>query len=760
MADIQDKLDAIRAAVNGEEVRGTIADALDAMNTQAAAAQEWATGADDPTAEPGPENNAAYYAAQAAASAATLTLDATLTSTTQAAQAAAVGMANKGVAIDAFGRIDLPYVLLDTGSIRYNTGAVSSTSWAHTDWIEIPANVTEITYTRIASTSASSTAGMAFYNDAKTYISGQAIVVGADEWHVENETITVPENAKYARFTWFTSTSRDYYKPFRVSYTKYYDESLAAKVEPVSGLVNTAAALTEDVAVINDEIRGTRQDLACTFTDGGGIRYNTGNVQTVGWAYSNFVEIPAGVEEITYTRIISTGEGTSGMAFYDATQTFISGQRMVINAQANSEILTTIPVPANAKYARFTYTQSQYLPFYAPFELYYIDNYDASIYGRLDALEAGTIGPVADAASRMGLHTIPDSLGALNIVKRCRQMTDIKWTPAVDLPRLMLVQKSGQATEGENYEGVFKAGVEYTGIPYGRANDMGSYDYDYGFVGSYINLQTFVTAISNPGSIVSKESRFVLADHETTKYAAVCSALTCYALNVAYVPTASINNIAGLDRIGKLNDSGTLLDQSVFHVGDVLNLPQYHTAMITDIIKDADGNVQVIELSDASTAGLADKNYADGQIGGVCRRKGWTLEQIYAAGSWGDYDLLRYRYAATVPYTPSPYVDVGGECNMWRIIHYPCMPYPGEGFTYYAGHIPNTDIVISPDLGYGYLRVFKDGMEFTGSPFTVAADAEKVSVGFSEAGSYEAYLCNIEAGVETVASYKCHWTVA
>lgn len=91
MADIQDKLDTIRAAVNGEEVRGTIADALEAMNTQAAAAQEWATGEDDPTAEPGPENSSKYYAEQAAASAATLTLDPTLTSATQAAQAAAVG---------------------------------------------------------------------------------------------------------------------------------------------------------------------------------------------------------------------------------------------------------------------------------------------------------------------------------------------------------------------------------------------------------------------------------------------------------------------------------------------------------------------------------------------------------------------------------------------------------------------------------------------------------------------------------------------
>ena len=70
MADIQDKLDTIRAAVNGEEVRGTIADALEAMNEQAESAEQWATGAgtEEPGGGdvPGTENNAKYYADTAA----------------------------------------------------------------------------------------------------------------------------------------------------------------------------------------------------------------------------------------------------------------------------------------------------------------------------------------------------------------------------------------------------------------------------------------------------------------------------------------------------------------------------------------------------------------------------------------------------------------------------------------------------------------------------------------------------------------------
>ena len=75
MADIGNDIDAIRAAKVGEQVREEIADALEKMNEQAAAAQEWATGEDDPTAEPGEENNAKYYADQAAASLAAIPQD-------------------------------------------------------------------------------------------------------------------------------------------------------------------------------------------------------------------------------------------------------------------------------------------------------------------------------------------------------------------------------------------------------------------------------------------------------------------------------------------------------------------------------------------------------------------------------------------------------------------------------------------------------------------------------------------------------------
>lgn len=60
MADITNEIQKIGQAVYGEEVRGAIMDALEAMNTETIAAEEWATGGTGGT--PGPDNNAKYYA--------------------------------------------------------------------------------------------------------------------------------------------------------------------------------------------------------------------------------------------------------------------------------------------------------------------------------------------------------------------------------------------------------------------------------------------------------------------------------------------------------------------------------------------------------------------------------------------------------------------------------------------------------------------------------------------------------------------------
>lgn len=373
--------------------------------------------------------------------------------------------------------------------------------------------------------------------------------------------------------------------------------------------------------------------------------------------------------------------------------------------------------------------------------------------------EKWEIGHATETGIPLGLHEKPPTDTALNIVKRCRQMTDIKWTPAADLKRYMVVQRGTEwpSAESEHYLGKFKAGVEYTGIPYGRVSStMDDYGYGYATAGHYIDFETFITSVSNPKSKLCVENVGSVANHRSVIYASVCSGLVCYALDVDEVATSQIDNISGMTSIGKVNNNGVLLADSNFKIGDILNKEGAHAVVITDIIRDNEGVIRFIELSEATTKGCADKNYADGQTGGLCRRRGWSREQLFSPETWGEFTLLRY--TRNVEYTQSPFVNVGDEFNMQRFEHLPCMPYEGNRFVYKTGHIPNSAVKIVLTLDdYGYLKVFRDGEEIAGSPFAVTGDS--VDITDLTEGEYEAYLCNIEDGDVVNLTYPCSWKI-
>ena len=475
------------------------------------------------------------------------------------------------------------------------------------------------------------------------------------------------------------------------------------------------------------------------------------NVWSSGSRYCGIESIPDGFTKVTVTAnetnysqiaFLTNNSHTNGN-----TPSYATGYDNVITVSANTT--KTYDIPSDAKYIYYTrsFSTTNRLP--QSIQYSYLYNIKAKV----------------DVTIPLGLHEIPADTNKLNIVKRCRQMTDIKWTPGANLPRFMLVQKNppyAETATGQIYKGQFKAGVEYTGIPYGQVfTTMSSYGYDYATVGSYIDFKTFVTSAANKDSMLCTRDVSAATGnaHRSVAYATVCSGMVCYALGVPEVPTAQIANISGLSLVGKLNNNGSLLDDKLIKIGDVMNLAGSHTAIITDIIRDSSGALAWVEISDASSAGLADSNYSDGQIGGLCRRKGWSRTALYQSGSWGDYSI--YRYSGTVPYTPSPYVNVGDEFNCQRIEHYPCMPYEGEGFVYKSGHIPNSKVkILISHSGYGYLQVFKDDQEIEGSPFTIEENATSIDITEIGAGSYRANMVNIIDNAIANQTYWCTWTVS
>lgn len=557
----------------------------------------------------------------------------------------------------------------------------------------------------------------------------------------EGQTYLIPSNAKYYRLMY------GYANATGVTITTAILETYfkAQVTHPFGSKEKT----DDSFEAIFGEVLTDSREIPLTV----GYQINANNGTTGASNYYDATDYIAlnGAKMIQFPSPVTTlASVLAGYAFYDSSKSYISGGSIIVGASAEGTQNRALSVPNGAVYFRSsywkkTYATQQSLP-YPPFVLYDITD---AIPHKLEK-----INEVVDVLP-LGLHTIPQSNGVLNVIKRCRQMTDIKWTPVIDLPRLNSVSGNFEADPLVVYEGVFKAGKEYTGLPYGRT-DGNILGYTYAFVGMEIGFDTFVSSVRNADSSLCKTSRYDATNHKSVKYAVVCSTLSSYAFGWSYTPTQSIPNMPNVTKVADIISNGTRMDLSLIKLGDIVCLPSWHVGIVTDIITNSNGDVSIIEVSEADTCGNGNQSLSGGLDGGICRRRGWTTEDFFE--TWGTFSIYRFGKIDEVTYTPSKYVNVGDEPNMMRYEEFPCMPYMGEGYKYKSGYITNTDILISCNA-YDYLRVFKDGTEITGSPFALTSETTKVSAGFSATGDYIAYLCNMSDGADTIKTQNCHWSV-
>ena len=361
----------------------------------------------------------------------------------------------------------------------------------------------------------------------------------------------------------------------------------------------------------------------------------------------------------------------------------------------------------------------------------------------------------SESALPIGLHVMPANEGVLNVIRRARQFTDIKWTPAVDLPRICRFESEGT---NYTYEGVFKAGKQYTGMPYSSAKGtkVSRYGYTRMIPGLHISFDSFMTAIENSGTFVSEESTYNESNLLSTMYGSTCCGLVSYALGIEWTSTADFGTLINNGTLVSKGTISSLFDDNLVSLGDTIVNAQVHVAIVTDIIKDESGNVTFIEVSENVIAGgLLNPSEDGGMYGGHARRKGWSTEEFNQ--HFNGYILANYPAISLVTYTPIPYVNTGDEFNMEKPTNYPCLPYMGEGFAYKSGNIYNSDILIKCASLFTHLYVYKDGDLF--NTFAINDDTQKVTVGFSETGDYEAFLCNVSNGSITNQTMPCHWSV-
>ena len=331
----------------------------------------------------------------------------------------------------------------------------------------------------------------------------------------------------------------------------------------------------------------------------------------------------------------------------------------------------------------------------------------------------------------LGLHTIPQNVGELNVIKRARQLTDMKWTSEINLPRVSMIDSDNYDSPANYVDDVFLADTEYTGVPYSSQN----------FVGDTIGINTFVTAMYNSQRSKMKDSAKV--DRNTAAmYGTVCVTLTSYALKLPIVSSGYYHLIPDLVLIGTV--PSTVDD---IQLGDVIIEPS-HAALITDIIRENNA-VKYVEVSESTKHGLENADKQGMQWGGICRRKLWAVGNYVR---WfGNFSLYRYSKVASVPYEENEYVSIGDGLGFRKNPYLACMPYEGD-YYHYSRLLTGINVLVL-DTHYTSLFVYKDGALLATYPITPQTESVNVTL---DGGGY--YTANLLDG-NNHASGSCHWMV-
>jgi hypothetical protein len=230
------------------------------------------------------------------------------------------------------------------------------------------------------------------------------------------------------------------------------------------------------------------------------------------------------------------------------------------------------------------------------------------------------------------IHDIPKSQGVINACKRARQMVELKWTPLSEVPCCYNVK----TTEGnKQIDGYFRAwrprkGIIYTGV---RRHEK--------YVGFNISLETFVTAVANPNSVLYANNLHGYGKFASAYYGNVCSAFVSYALDLPYMHTCAM-----FPKSRDFMEVDTC-DLNGLQLCDILLNPR-HVVMVTDILRDAYGNICKITVSESTPPS--------------CIATTFTLEEVqnfYLERR--HYKAYRYKGIDNVRYTPSPYVPIEGD---------------------------------------------------------------------------------------------------
>lgn len=242
----------------------------------------------------------------------------------------------------------------------------------------------------------------------------------------------------------------------------------------------------------------------------------------------------------------------------------------------------------------------------------------------------------------MLFHTLPTTPGQAAVLTRVAQLTDTRWTPLRDIP-------SYTRSTGKLWH---KAGETVTGLPYSSPEPTDSF-----LIENY-SLNTFFSALANPDSALYTKDLGGIRN-SWTYIAIVCNGLVRYAYGITRrYSTKRWLDIPGIHQValpGQYTVDDIQLCDALYAFGQGRN----HVAIVTDILRDENGKVAFVEVSEA--------------IAPRCRKALFAPEEYYE--KYALFGLTRYDYLDQVT-MPEPIempakppvisVDYGDRSNYFR----------------------------------------------------------------------------------------------
>ena len=236
-------------------------------------------------------------------------------------------------------------------------------------------------------------------------------------------------------------------------------------------------------------------------------------------------------------------------------------------------------------------------------------------------------------------HDKPKNQGVENGLKRAKQIVDFEWTPLKMIPSNHCIWDA--AKEKHYLDTHIRAGEPQKGVIYSSARIVDKH------VGFEVRLETLATALANPDSVLYTRTLHGTSGHGVgCYYGIVCSAFASYVHDLPFQVVCknwpSYPGVTHLDLEENWPESADRLE-----LLDIVLNPKQHIAVITDILRDVDGHVLAVEVSESVLP--------------VARRLVYSLDEFRTFWFGNGFTVFRREGLEKITYTPNPYSPVEGD---------------------------------------------------------------------------------------------------